>query len=262
MITALTQRWRDTRGSYRPAGEPIQTSAYEVAEILSDKVPRAFIEQHHYSGSYPAARFRFGLYRSAELVGVAVFSVPVNDKALAVFPGAPIESTELGRFVLLDSVAGNGETWFLARCFEQLRGKGLVGVLSMSDPIPRASSDGSLVFRGHIGTIYQAHNARYLGRATKRTLKLLPDGRAFNDRTAQKIRAQERGHEYAVAELVGAGAQAPLPGEDMTAWLRRELPRVTRPLRHPGNHKYVWGLTRNCSKHLPSSLPYPKAVAA
>ena len=32
-----------------------------------------------------------------------------------------LTTVELGRFVLLDSVAGNGETWFLARSFDILR---------------------------------------------------------------------------------------------------------------------------------------------
>lgn len=259
MITDVAQRWRDRRTSYRPAGETINTSSFEVAELGSDAIARSFIEAHHYSGSYPAARFRFGLYRGAELAGVAVFSVPVNDRALAIFPGEPLESTELGRFVLLDNVPSNGETWFLARAFEQLRAKGLIGVLSFSDPMPRTTADGSSIFRGHVGTIYQAFNGRYLGRATRRTLRLLPDGRVFSARTAQKIRKLERGWRYAVDELIAAGA-APLEG-DPTAWLRRELERVTRPLRHPGNHRYVWGLTRQVRRHLPSSQPYPKAAA-
>lgn len=50
-----TQRWTSGRASYRPAGETIQTSAYEVAEITQDSVAKAFVTRHHYSGSYPAA---------------------------------------------------------------------------------------------------------------------------------------------------------------------------------------------------------------
>jgi len=48
---------------------------------------------------------------------------------------------ELGRSVLLDSVPGNGETWFLARCFEQMRKSDLIGVVTFSDPVPRKSPD-------------------------------------------------------------------------------------------------------------------------
>ncbi len=81
MITSVVQRWRERRDSYRPAGEPINTRCYEVAPIVTDREAKGFVLGHHYSGSYPAARYRFGLYRGAELVGVAVFSVPANARA-------------------------------------------------------------------------------------------------------------------------------------------------------------------------------------
>jgi hypothetical protein len=67
MISPAVQRWRERRDSYRPAGEPIDTTAYEVAAILDDTTARSFIQIHHYSGTYPAARFRFGLYHHAQL---------------------------------------------------------------------------------------------------------------------------------------------------------------------------------------------------
>lgn len=57
------QRWRDRVGSYRPAGEPIRTAEYELAPIATDREARAFVERHHYSGSYPAACARYGLHR-------------------------------------------------------------------------------------------------------------------------------------------------------------------------------------------------------
>lgn len=72
MITSVTQRWRDQRGSYRPAGEVIRPAEFEVAAIADDATAKAFVTRHHYSRRYPAARFRFGLYRRSELVGVAV----------------------------------------------------------------------------------------------------------------------------------------------------------------------------------------------
>lgn len=258
MMTACVQRWRGHRTSYRPAGEAIQPSAYEVASLAGDAAARTFIESHHYSRTYPAARWRFGLHRGGALVGVAVFSQPVNDRALADFPGAPSESVELGRFVLLDDVPANGETWFLGRCFEALRQEGVVGVLSFSDPMPRTTAAGVAVFPGHVGTIYQAHNAVYRGRATPRTLHLLPDGTVFSARAAQKVRAQEQGWRYAVAQLVAAGAPAPVRGEGLRAWLAVWLPRVSRRVRHHGNHRYLWGLTARVRRHLPPSLPYPK----
>jgi hypothetical protein len=255
----ITQRWRNGAARYRPAGELIQPREYDVAPIASDREASAFIKQHHYSGTYPAARFRFGLYRAGLLSGVAVFSHPANNKTLTnTFAFELLEGVELGRFVLLDEVPGNGETWFLARCFAALRTAGIKGVVSFSDDQPRQSAGGQIVFPGHIGTIYQAFNGSYLGRGTARSLRLLPDGTVLSARSLQKIRSGERGVEYATALLTGYGADA--VWSDRPAWLRFWLPRLTRPLAHPGCHKYAWILDRRLRRFQPPSLPYPKRI--
>jgi hypothetical protein len=259
MITPVCSRWRDQRGSYRPAGEVVNTRLLEVSEIPDDTTAREFVLQHHYSASYPSARRRFGLHRRGELVGVAVFSHPVQEAVLDAVPcGERLEKVELGRFVLLDEVEANAETWFLARTFEALRRDGFVGVVSFSDPMARVDAAGKVVHGGHVGCVYQAANAVYTGRGTARTLCVLPSGKVVNERRLQKIRALERGWEPAVEELVAAGA-APLLG-DPAAWLREQLPRITRRLRHPGNHRYVWGLQRASSRVVRAlpALPYPK----
>jgi hypothetical protein len=213
---------------------------------------------HHYAGTYPAARWRFGLYRGAELVGVAVFSHPCNEAVItsALPVTAATDGVELGRFVLLDDVPGNGESWFLGQCYRALRGR-VAGVVSFSDPLPRRRLDGGVLTPGHVGTIYQAHNGVYLGRGTARTLRLLPDGRTFSARAASKIRRLERGWRYAVEQLVAAGAP-PLedPSRDEAArWLAWWLPALTRTVRHPGNHRYAWSFAL---RRLVSLAPYPK----
>jgi hypothetical protein len=235
----------------------IDPSAYEVAVLADDAPAKAFVVAHHYSGTYPAARFRFGLYRrGGALVGVAVFSHPVSDAVLTgVFHRPATDAVELGRFVLLDDVPGNGETWFLARCFAHLR-RAVVGVVSFADPVPRATLAGVTVTPGHVGTIYQAFNGVYLGRGRAATLRLLPDGRVLAPRALSKIRNCERGWRHAVARLEQYGA-APLVGDPRT-WLATWLPRLTRVLRHPGNHKYAWALDRHVRPVLPVSRPYPK----
>jgi hypothetical protein len=260
-LPLFAQRWRDGRASYRPRGEPIATSRYEVAGIGGDATARAFVAAHHYAQSYPAARHRFGLYRAGALAGVAVFSHPVNDRTLTgAFPGVPAaDAVELGRFVLLDEVPANGETWFLGRCFDLLRRDGLHGVVSFSDPAPRTTRDGRTVMPGHVGLIYQAHNGAYLGRGKARTLRLLDDGTVFNERAAAKVRGRERGWRAAAARLQTFGADG--PWDDTAAWLAHWLGRLTRPLRHPGNFKYAWVLPRRARRASPlHSLPYPKAV--
>jgi hypothetical protein len=267
MLTDRVQRWRSGRNRYRPAGEPFDPRAYEVAPIPDDTTASTFVRAHHYSRSYPAARFRFGLYaRSGDLVGVAVFSVPPRPEVTtAWFHGDPLAHVELGRFVLLDGVRANAESWTLARCFARLRREGIEGVVSFSDPAPRVL-DGRRLFAGHIGTIYQASNAVYAGRSRARTLRLFrqgPDrGRVLSDRTASKLRAADRGHEYAAAQLMAAGAEPPPSDspEALRVWADRWIPRVTVPMRHPGNHRYLFALrprTLTYRAHR-EARPYPK----
>lgn len=264
-MTTPSLRWRDGRHVFTRA--PIVRSQFDVASIDDDTTARAFIEQHHYSRSYPAARERYGLYRLGELVGVVVFSQPTNDKSITKtftlcggrqkLPAA--DGADLGRLVLLDEIGANAESYFVARCFELLRPMGFRGAISFSDPVPRTTLDGRMVLAGHVGTVYQALNAVYLGRSCARTLRLLPDGTVLNPRTLQKIRKQEVGWMSAVASLEAMGA--PALRDDPREWVRLIVPMVTRPLRHPGNHKYAWRFDRRVE--LPKQvLRYPKKVAA
>ncbi len=255
MITPVVQRWREGCARFKPAGEVIDPSRYEVALIATDTEARRFVERHHYSGSYPAARLRVGLYRAGELVGVAVFSQPPSQAALvASFPFA-CEGVELGRFVLLDDVPANGESWFLARCFALARQR-FEAVVAHSDPFVRTSAAGESVFPGHIGTIYQATNAVYMGTTPRRTVRLLSDGTVLSARALSKLRLQDRGWRYVVELLERYGATSPTG--DWREWARGAVEQVSRPVRHPGNHRYVWGLDKASSRALPQTLAYPK----
>lgn len=257
------QRWRAGRASYRRPTETIQPSLYDVA-LIDRSLARGFVEQHHYSRTFPPARFRVGLFERGELVGVAAYSVPQRDEVTAnVFPTLPADArVELGRFVLLDRVPGNGETWFRARADELVSDHGIAGVVAFSDPVPRTAIDGRIVMPGHIGTIYQAGNAVYRGRGSADTLRLLPDGRSFARRSYQKIRSGERGWRPCAAVLENLGADAIAEDADeetRRAWLDLWMGRLTRPLRHPGNHRYAWITSRRHRRSRPQpTAPYPK----
>lgn len=263
MIVTTCQRWRNARGSYRPAGEPIRTASFEVAEIATDREARVFVERHHYSGCYPAALRRYGLWRQRELVGVAVLSQPPSQAAMNVcLPFVDEGRAELGRFVLLDDVPANGESWFLARCFELARRDGFVAIVSHADPEPRRSADDAIVFPGHIGTIYQATNATYVGRSPRRTRRMFADGTVFSDAAWSKLRARKRGWRYATEFLLKHGAAAPttdlMSETDWRAWVRAAVDATTTPFRHGGNHRYLWALDRRLRRYLPASQKYPK----
>ena len=267
------QRWNRRQHSWRrPEDGGFDPARYGVAVIPGDSTAKAFVLEHHYSGSYPAAAHRYGLYDLAggapELAGVAVLSVPASRQVLTgVFPGLEpyTESLELGRFVLTDHVAANGESWFLGHVLRLAAAEGVRGVVSFSDPVPRYDEDGRVTMPGHLGVIYQASNATYTGRGTPRTLTLLRDGTVFSDRAKQKIRAQDRGHEYAEAVLIAHGAQPMRAGEDPAAWLAQALADAgARKQRHPGNYRYAFraGVTRAQRAGVAIALaaqPYPKA---
>jgi hypothetical protein len=262
------QRWRDRKARWRHRSDGgFDARAYDVAP-LDDRTAKAYVERHHYSGTYVASRRRYGLWeRSGTLVGVAVLSIPVRAAVLTrAFPElCPYaESLELGRFVLADQVPGNGESWFLARVFRLAAREGIQGVVSFSDPVARRDTENRVVFPGHIGVVYQASNALYAGRGTARTLLLLPDGRVLNERAVAKVRALDVGHAYVEELLRSFGAPA-RRGAAPAIWLPTALHEAgVRTLWHPGNHRYLFRLgdryaRRSIHVGYPS-LPFPKLI--
>lgn len=263
------QRWRGGRDRYRPAGETFDPARASV-QVISETDARGFVTEHHYSSSYPAARFRVGLFlkerfESDRLAGVAVFSVPMSQGVIPHhFVGLePRRGVELGRLVLLDDVAANGESWFVARAFRALRGAlaEVDGVLSYSDPIERRNAAGELVKRGHVGTVYQALNAIYLGRARKRVDIIAQDGRAVSQRSLSKLRNDEVGAAYAYQQLLQMGAPSRLRLEGGREYAERALREGGfRLQRHPGNHTYAWWIGDARRRPAWQPMAYPKAA--
>lgn len=241
------QRWRERKACFRRPEEQIKTSQFDVEPIKDAATAKQFVELHHYSGTFPSSRFRYGLYQRGNLVGIANFGVPIRNEVVTRTFGCELkDGVELSRFVLLDEIPGNAESWMLARCREQLKQEGIVGIVSFSDPVPRSDVHGNAVFAGHIGTIYQASNARFLGRSTARTLRVLPDATVFSERAISKIRKLDQGWVYSAKQLVKHGATELTVGatkDEAVAWLAHWLPLLTRPLKHPGNYRYAWSLS-------------------
>ena len=264
------QRWGGGREAWRPAGELVDVSRFDV-ETIPEDVAKAFVTRHHYSGSYPAASCRVGLFRRElghvrELAGVAVFSVPPQAAAIRRWTGTDA-GLELGRFVLLENVEGNGETFFLSQAFRVLAEEkpGISAVLSYADPMVRLTAEGRIVTPGHVGTIYQAHNGRHVGRSEARWSYFDRDGRIVSRRALSKVRGDEIGAGGAYAGLLAQGAPERRPFEEGAAYVARVLAEApwTR-IRHPGNLAYVWGVgagKRAARRALPEALPYPKRDA-
>jgi len=251
--TDLCQRWRRRQHSWRRTSDGgFDPDRYTVA-LINERVSRAFVVEHHYSRSFPAAKLNVGLFdrtvdgapgHPGRHVGSVVLSVPVRESVLTgVLPGLEPyrESAEIGRLVLLDECAANSESFFIARALRIAAEFDVVACVAFSDPVPRRNLlTGDIVLPGHVGTVYQASNATYLGRTSPTTKLLLPDGTILNNRSLQKVRAQERGAAGVERRLVGLGALPRTDGEDPSAWLHAALLAVrAHRFRHRGMHRYV-----------------------
>lgn len=262
MITETCQRWSFGRCRWRPAREGFDRRAYEVAplpRVGGRRLAAAFLREHHYLRTLPSVRALFGLHaRGGALVGLAVLSNPSRDEVLA--PFSRDTGTCLGRLALLDEVPGNAESWFVARCFELLAREGVAGVVSFSDPMPRTTLDGRQTTPGHVGRVYQGLGAAYLGRSRAERIVLLPDATAVHRRSLAKIRAADSRWRSAARPILAAGAPAPedTSAEGLRAWVDGVLPRLTREVEHPGNHKYAWALDAAAKRLLPASRAYPR----
>ena len=278
-------RHRAGRTAFRRQDEEIDPGQYEVEPLQGDRQAKAFIREHHYSGSFPASICNVGLFRHAPLrapalVGVATFSVPVQPKAAKRYGAEGTTFCDLGRLVLLDDVPGNGETFFLRRAFAALArlktredGRPAYDMcLAYSDPVPRMDAAGRLRFRGHYGSIYQSANATYLGRATRKTMVIARDGTSIDARTMSKLRNDETGAAGAYKQLRRLGAPAIDAGEDGRSYLARAISQGPfRRVSHPGNHAYAFACgtrTRRLALHAKLSpadrtpIPFPKRTDA
>lgn len=247
MTPALAKRWIARAQRWiAPDDRPLfDGRRYSVDVLQGDTRPRRFVTEHHYAGTMSSSRIAVGLFGpGAQLVGVAVIGGSAGPAVLPKYAGPLVDhAAELGRFVLLPEVAYNAETWFLARVFKlAAREKGIRVVLSFADPVERRQGR-VIVKPAHWGTIYQASNALHLGRALPRTHLIGPDGRPISPRALSKLRALDRGWEYAERQLLEAGAPRRAESESTSEWLRRirRVPGFTTQ-RHPGNLVYLFGL--------------------
>jgi hypothetical protein len=244
------QRWRGRGHTWRHRSEGGFDRDIHRVEPLGKASAREFVLAHHYLGSFSQAQRCFGLYRRGELAGVAVFGVPGNQAChTGPFPELHPnrEVTTLTRLVVLDLVEANGESFFVSRCLKALAAEGWRAVVAQSDPVPRTTTSGKLVFPGHVGTIYQATaGAVYWGRARAKPRLLLPDGTVLPERSLQKVRGQERGAGGMERFLVDRGARPKTWRDEPHAWLAEALEAVgARSQRHGGNHRYAWPLRRD-----------------
>lgn len=110
MIIDRCQRWKDRRSMFRLVGDRFDPARHSV-DIIARNPAIDFVTSHHYSGTFPTNRLNVGIFRGRRLAGVATFSVPARG-TIPLRAGLPDNhGVELGRFVLLDEVEANAETF-------------------------------------------------------------------------------------------------------------------------------------------------------
>ena len=262
------QRWR--RAGQLPAPREVIDPRRFGVEIISEAAAKRYITENHYSRSMPPSRLCVGLMRTTraacrpELVGAAVFSVPITGAVISRWTGVePAAGVELGRFCLDDSVEGNGESYCLARAFRILAAElpEVHAIVSFSDPMQRVTAAGQIAMPGHVGTCYQSTGARHVGRSRPRTLLFDTEGRVVSERALTKLRNDETG---AVRLRPVDRCRCAGGGWGVRAGLRRPGDqRGPVPAgQAPGNLCYIWAspsAPRHVQAHFPPALEYPKA---
>lgn len=159
-------------------GGLIPTSPHQNVEIKSFIVKtisfieaKEFCKLWHYSHSCPACKYLFGLYAEDSLIGVMAFGYPAMRNQIKCYSA----SLELRRLCCIDASPKNTESYFIGRCFKELKKNGFRGnIISLADPD-----------QGHQGTIYKATNFKYLGvERGGGSRKIFIDGEQFHSRSA------------------------------------------------------------------------------
>ncbi|MFB5193057.1 Mom family adenine methylcarbamoylation protein [Alicyclobacillus fastidiosus] len=146
---------------------------------VDKNVLKKLISANHYSGTCSSISVGYGVRYKGKLSGGIVFSAGVGRHANAYCRICkPTEVIELTRLWLSDELPKNSESRVVGLALRVLRkGRGRFrAVLSYADE-----------FAGHVGTIYQATNFRYMGCTTSNATKirignLIVNSRSLNSR--------------------------------------------------------------------------------
>ncbi len=194
---------------------------------------KAILAQNHYSGTCSSITVGYGVYWRGQLKGGIVFSAGVGRFANAYCRICkPTEIVELTRLWLHDDLPKNGESRVIGLALRVLRkGRGRFrAALSYADE-----------YAGHVGTIYQATNFRYMGTSTSASSKIRIGGLIVNSRSLNS-----RYGTHSVPRL------RKILGRDDIEYVREKTRK----------HAYVYPLTDDVAKWLDEHRkPYPKPAS-
>lgn len=205
-----------------------------IVRAVSAATLRGVMASYHYSGRMPdAVQECFAGYYGQTFAGGIAFGPGAASVRRELPDLTPQECRELVRLWSPDGMPRNTESRLISRALRALSGVRLV--VSFSDPA-----------EGHVGTIYQATNAVYLGLSGGGSRYITADGERVHGRLAGVYRMRHPSKyadmtNNAIAEAEGWSVQSTL-----------------------GKHRYAWALggRRDRATLAAQALPYPKAVTA
>lgn len=151
----------------KPTG-PVARAADYVVRDCPPGIGRAFIARHHYAGGCAnTAVFMHGLYRGAELVGVAQWLPPTRRCAESVDVERWRDVLSLSRLAVAPDEPQNAASLLIGRSIRLVAKAGRWAALV-------TFADES---QGHTGTIYRATNWQYVGRTKPQPRWVDADGR-------------------------------------------------------------------------------------
>jgi hypothetical protein len=172
-------------------------------EKLGKQKGRQYIKDNHYSGGCSNAAMIWGLYDTADsLRGAIAFAVPISESMRKQFLGAGDcwcdhlddghgfhqHVTDLHRLYTDDDLPDGTETWFISQALDRLK------AYKPKYWIVTAFADTT---EGHLGTVYQASNAKYYGTSDEATFYRDQTGTLRHPRQCgeniTKSEARERG---------------------------------------------------------------------
>lgn len=137
------------------------------------KEVKNFIEQNHYSKSIFGCKITvcFALYNDSGEIKAAVLFGHLSTTAWKKYIDKEKDIIELRRLVCSDDLPKNTESWLIAKCLKELKGK-YKFCISYADP-----------YYGHCGFIYQASNWSYMGQTNKDIIYITPENTKYHSRS-------------------------------------------------------------------------------
>jgi hypothetical protein len=221
-------------GGFWPLSEATSTDAPRTMRVrpVEAATLRGVMASYHYSGRMPdAVQECFAGYYGETFAGGLAFGPGAASVRTELPDLTPQEVRELVRLWSPDGMPKNTESRLVARALRMLSGIRLV--VSFSDPS-----------EGHVGTIYQATNAVYLGMSGGGTRYLTPSGERLHGRLAGVYRMRH-------PEYAGMSNAAIATAE---GWVAQET---------GGKHRYAWALGSREDRATLAALaqPYPRQQA-